>query len=110
MAKGIEVSYVDQIVSRFRLHADSKTVAAKAEQSLERVPALRAIKNLPIAVEDWEWDAEIARRLIELSRRDLRIGHYGAALKLLGQAFATSPQGTVRGVSSRFANLAKRGK
>jgi len=107
MARGIEVSYADQILSRFRLHADSKTVAAKAEQSMERVSALRSLKNLPIAVADWEWEAEVARRLIELSRRDWRAGHYGGALKLLGRAFATSPRGTVSGVSSRVANLAK---
>ncbi len=108
MARGIEVSYVDQILSRFRMHADSKTVTAKEDQSMERVNALRSLKNLPVAVQDWEWDAEMARRLIELSRRELRSRNFGRALKFLGRAFATSPGGTVREASARLSNLARR--
>jgi glycosyltransferase involved in cell wall biosynthesis len=108
MARGVQVGYVDQVLSRFRLHADSKTVAAKAEQSMERISALRSLKNIPVKVTDAEWNAETARRLIELARRDLRGGRYGASFKTLGQAFVTSPGGTIGGVFSRVANLAKR--
>jgi glycosyltransferase involved in cell wall biosynthesis len=97
------VTYLDQMLARFRLHAESKTVGSKEKFRLERVPALRSIKDLPIEVQDWEWDAEQARRLVDVARHAWRLKGHLRALRLLGRALATSPQAAVSEIKRRTA-------
>jgi glycosyltransferase involved in cell wall biosynthesis len=93
LRRGAEVAYVDRVLARFRRHADSKTVGEAHAFRLERVEMLRRLEGLPIAVADWEWDREQARRMVDLARRDLKAGCVRRAVDLLARAMATSPRG-----------------
>ncbi len=106
LAKGLQATYVDESLSRWRYHDMSKTVGFKEKQCLERVPALRRIQGLPVAVQEWEWDAAQARRMADLARRAWRNGNYGAAARLFTTAVATSPRGAAIEVCSRIARRA----
>jgi hypothetical protein len=46
-------------------------------------------------VEDWEWDAEQARRLVDVARHAWRWGGRLRAMRLLARAVATSPSGAL---------------
>jgi glycosyltransferase involved in cell wall biosynthesis len=102
LARRTEVTYVNQTLSRFRLHETSKTVGSKEEFRLERVNALRSFTDLPVAVEPWEWECQQARRLVDVARHAWRHGGRGRALRLLGRALVTSPRGAFQEVSSRL--------
>ena len=102
LALGTPVAYVDQTLSRFRLHDTSKTVGLKEEFRLERVPALRSLTDLPIKVEPWEWEWQQACRLVDVARHAWSQGGRGRALRLMGRALTTSPRGTLREISSRL--------
>jgi glycosyltransferase involved in cell wall biosynthesis len=104
LAGGTPVTYVDQMLARFRLHETSKTVGLKEEFRLERVPALRSLGDLPIKVEPWEWEWQQARRLVDVARHAWRRGGHGMALRLLGRALMTSPRGAFDEVSSRLTS------
>jgi glycosyltransferase involved in cell wall biosynthesis len=95
LMRGLDVTYANHPLARFRLHPDSKTVGSKEKFRLERVPTLRNTKNLPIEVEDWEWDAEQARRLVDVARHAWRWGGRLRAMRLLARAVATSPSGAL---------------
>jgi glycosyltransferase involved in cell wall biosynthesis len=108
LAAGCEVKYVEAILAQARFHPASKTVGSTEDFRLECVPALRAIKNLPVKVEDWEWDAQQARRLVDVARHAWRRGGYIRALNFLRRALTTSPRGTVQEMSNRWsARLAR---
>ena len=106
LADGTPVTYVDQVLARFRLHEASKTVGSKEAFRLERVPALRALKDLPVCVEPWEWDWQQSRRLVDVARHVWRHGARGRAMRLFGRALLTSPRGAWEEINSRF-NRAK---
>ena len=108
LRRGVEVAYVDRTLARFRRHAGSKTVGQAHAFRLERVEMLRRLQGLPIAVEDWEWDREQARRMVDLARRDLKAGGFRRAFELLARAMATSPRGGLREIGEISArNLRK---
>ena len=102
LMRGLPVSHLDQTLSRFRFHSLSKTVALKEDFRLQRVPALRGIENLPVAVQDWEWDAEQARRLVDVARHAWRNGGHLRGMRLLGRAFETSPVGAFNEIRRRL--------
>jgi glycosyltransferase involved in cell wall biosynthesis len=104
------VVYVDCTLSRFRCHPLSKTVGAKKDFRLERVAALRAIKDLPIKVETWEWEAEEARRLVDMARHAWRGGFYTHACSLLRRSLTTSPKGAMGEMERRFKAWARRSR
>ncbi|MBI5383779.1 MAG: glycosyltransferase [Verrucomicrobia bacterium] len=108
LARNIDVTYVDQTLARFRLHEVSKTVGSREAFRLERVPTLRGMKNLPIHVEEWEWDAEQARRLADVARHAWLHGGYGHALALLGRAVVTSPKSVICEISNRLGHRLRR--
>ncbi len=101
LRRNLSVTYVDRVLARFRLHPDSKTIGSKEKFRLERVPALRSIKDLPIEVQDWEWDAEQARRLVDVARHAWRGREYTRAMRLTGRALAASPRAAVLEAVSR---------
>lgn len=103
LMRDLPVVYVDHLIARFRLHPQSKTVGAKEDFRLERVPALRSIKDLPVAVTDSEWDAEQARRLVDVARHAWRLNGHVRAIRLMGRALATSPQAAVSEIGRRAA-------
>ena len=109
LMRGAAVTYVDRPLSRFRCHPESKTVGAKKDFRLERVRALRELKNLPIKVEPWEWEA----------RAGAADGRYGAARvagwllwparpKYFCDSVTTSPRGAISEISRRAAQKVKR--
>ena len=102
LAAGTPVTYVDQVLARFRLHEASKTVGSKEAFRLERVPALRALTDLPIRVEPWEWDCQQSRRLVDVARHVWRHGGRGRAVRLFGRALLTSPRGAWEEIYSRL--------
>jgi hypothetical protein len=95
LMRGAPVRYVDRSLSRFRCHSLSKTTGATKEHRLERVNALRSITGLPIHVETWEWDAEQARRLVDMARHGWRSGSRLRAIKWLGRGLTLSPRGAL---------------
>jgi glycosyltransferase involved in cell wall biosynthesis len=103
LMRDIPVAYLDRPLARFRFHADSKTVGSKEKFRLERVPVLRAIKPMPVPVQDWEWDAEQARRLVDVARHAWRSEGRWRAFRLLGRALATSPRGALSELRRRAA-------
>jgi glycosyltransferase involved in cell wall biosynthesis len=94
LARGVDVTYLDQVLARFRLHDTSKTVGSKEAFRLERVPMLRSLKGLTIEVEDWEWDRQQARRLVDVALNVARSGRFLRGLRLFGEALQLSPAGT----------------
>lgn len=108
LARGLEVSYVDERLGKFRFHGASKTVGATEQFRLERVPTLRAMTGLPVAVSDAEWDEQQARRLVDVAKHAWQRGGHGRALKFLGEAVATSPRGVCAEVGSRLRNKWRR--
>jgi glycosyltransferase involved in cell wall biosynthesis len=94
LARGVDVTYVDRVLARFRLHDTSKTIGSKAAFRLERVPMLRSLKDLAIEVEDWEWDRQQARRLVDVAVNVARSGRLLPGLRLFGEALQLSPVGT----------------
>jgi glycosyltransferase involved in cell wall biosynthesis len=102
LARGLEVSYLDERLAKFRFHGASKTVGATEQFRLERVPTLRGMANLPVAVSNWEWDEQQARRLVDVAKRAWKSGGYGRALRFLSEAMATSPRGVLAEVGSRI--------
>ena len=104
LAAGTPVTYVDQVLARFRLHEASKTVGSKEAFRLERVPALRALKDLPVRVEPWEWDWQQSRRLVDVARHVWRHGARGRAVRLFGRALVTSPRGAWEEINSRLGS------
>jgi hypothetical protein len=60
------------------------------------------MKNLPIAVQDWEWDAEQARRLVDVARHAWRGGGHWRGVRLLGRALSTSPRGAMGEIQRRL--------
>ncbi len=108
LARGLEVSYVDERLGKFRFHGASKTVGATEQFRLERVPTLRAMTGLPVAVSDAEWDEQQARRLVDVAKHAWKRGGHGQALKFLGEAMTTSPRGVCAEVGSRLRNKWRR--
>lgn len=88
---GTGVEYVDAVLARFRFHAASKTVGATEEFRLERVPMLRAMKDLSIAVERWEWNREQAKRLVDVAFHAMRRGDIASGVAFLGRALLCRP-------------------
>jgi glycosyltransferase involved in cell wall biosynthesis len=101
LQRGVEVSYVDRVLARFRYHADSKTVGAKAAFRLERVPMLRSMEGVGVSVSAAEWDAEQARRLVDIGRYLLSRGGLVGGARALGKALVTSPTGAVGAIMCR---------
>ncbi len=101
LMRGLEVSYLDQPLARFRLHDTSKTVGSREQFRLERVPMLRAIPNLPVAVTAAEWDRQQARRLVDVAIGATRGGRVTRGLQLFTRALAHSPCGAVQEVFAR---------
>jgi glycosyltransferase involved in cell wall biosynthesis len=110
LRRGGSVVYLDRVLSRFRCHPLSKTVGARKDFRLERVNALQAIKDLPVKVETWEWEAEKARRLVDMARHAWRGGFRAQAASLLGRSLTTSPTGAMSEVERRFKAWIKRGR
>jgi len=108
LMRGLPVSYLHRTLSRFRFHAVSKTVALKEDFRLQRVPALRSIENLPVAVEDWEWDAEQARRFVDVARHAWRQGGYGRAVRLFGRGLETNAAGAISETWRRLTEMLRR--
>ena len=108
LARGVEVKYVDAVLSQARFHPASKTVGSTEDFRLECVPALRSIENLPVRVEDWEWDAQQARRLVDVARHAWRKRGYVRSMNFLRRALVTSPRGTLQEMLDRWnARLAR---
>ncbi len=101
LMRGLEVSYLDQPLARFRFHDSSKTVGSREQFRLERVPMLRAIPDLPVAVTAAEWDGQQARRLVDLALGATRGGRVTRGLQLFTRALAHSPRGTVQELFAR---------
>ncbi|HEX3716447.1 MAG TPA: glycosyltransferase family 2 protein [Verrucomicrobiae bacterium] len=95
LMRGRPVTYTDQVLARFRSHALSKTIGAKKNFRLERVNALRQIKNLPIKVMPCEWDAEQARRMVDMARHAWKGGEHVRAMKWLSNAFTINAKGAM---------------
>jgi len=102
LARGIEVTCLNQTFAKFRFHGTSKTVGSREEFRLERVPTLRAMANLSIKVEDWEWEQQQARRLVDVARRALGRGDAVKSARLMGQALLASPTGVFQEIQSRL--------
>lgn len=92
LAKGIKVSCLKETLSRFRAHPESKTLGKNKDFRLEKVDALRALRDLPIEVQAAEWDAEQSRRLVDIARHTSRAGKHIRAAAVLSRAIYTSPQ------------------
>lgn len=101
LMRGLEVSYLDQPLARFRFHDTSKTVGSREQFRLERVPMLRAIPNLPVSVTAAEWDRQQARRLFDVALGAARGGRVKRGLQLLVRSLATSPCGAVQELFGR---------
>lgn len=101
LMRGLEVTTLDQPLARFRLHGDSKTVGSREQFRLERVPMLRAIKNLPISVKPSEWDREQARRLVDVAFVAARSGRLPRGCQLFAQSLCTSPLGAIQELATR---------
>jgi glycosyltransferase involved in cell wall biosynthesis len=101
LQRGVDTAYVRSTLARFRFHNESKTVGATEAFRLERVPMLRAMKELSIGVEDWEWDREQAKRLVDVARHALGGGHVFRGVGFLGRAFRHSPSTVIREVWNR---------
>jgi len=95
---GLQVTYVDQLLARFRFHDASKTVSEVNEFRLQRVDMLRKMEGLPVRVREWEWNREQARRLADLARRELKMRHVRMAASFMARAILTSPLGTIQEV------------
>jgi glycosyltransferase involved in cell wall biosynthesis len=102
LARNVEVTCIDQVLARFRLHGSSKTVGSKEAFRLERVPTLRKMEGLPVKVTDREWDTQQARRLVDVGISAARNGRKGHGLRLLGRALRLSPLGATAEVARRF--------
>ena len=103
---GAHVSYITQLLARFRFHDNSKTVGAREQFRLERVPMLRAIPDLPVAVTGAEWDRQQARRLLDVAIGAARGGRISRGAQLLTQAVSTSPVGAAQELLSRCFSCA----
>lgn len=101
LMRGLEVSYLDQPLARFRFHDTSKTVGSREQFRLERVPMLRAIPNLPVAVTAAEWDRQQARRLVDVAIGATRGGRVTRGLQLFARSLATSPRGATQELFKR---------
>ncbi|HEX4121054.1 MAG TPA: glycosyltransferase family 2 protein [Verrucomicrobiae bacterium] len=101
LMRNLEVVYVDAPLSRFRYHAASKTTGNSKNCRLERIPALRSMANQPVPVEDWEWDEEQARRIVDIARHAWRTDGAFEALRYIGRALKTSPVGTMQEIGRR---------
>lgn len=101
LMRGLEVSYVDRPLARFRFHDMSKTVGSREQFRLERVPMLRAIPDLPIAVTAAEWDRQQARRLVDVAIGAARGGRVTRGLQLFARSLATSPCGATQELFAR---------
>ena len=95
LMRGVSVAYVNRATSRFRCHPMSKTVGSEKDFRLERVNALREIKDLPVKVQPWEWEAEQARRMVDMARHAWQSGARLHSLRWLARALALSPRGTI---------------
>ncbi len=93
LMRGVEVSYLDRALARFRFHEASKTVGAREAFRLERVPMLRSIPDLPIPVAAGEWDAQQARRLVDVALGAARRGQFSRGAQLLARSLSISPAG-----------------
>ncbi|HMJ89704.1 MAG TPA: glycosyltransferase family 2 protein [Candidatus Acidoferrum sp.] len=96
LMRGLEVTYIEQPLARFRLHETSKTVGSREQFRLERVPMLRSIPNLPVAVSDAEWDRQQARRLFDVALTAARGGRIKRGFQLFARSLATSPSGATQ--------------
>lgn len=101
LMRGLDVTYLEQPLARFRFHDTSKTVGSREQFRLERVPMLRAIPNLPVAVTAAEWDRQQARRLVDVAIGATRGGRLKRGLQLFARSLATSPSGALGEVFSR---------
>ncbi len=110
LMRGGSVIYVDRALSRFRCHPMSKTVGSKKDFRLERVAALRAIKDLPIKVEAWEWEAEQARRMVNMALHAWRNGGHLHSFRWMARALALSPGGALAETLLRVRRRLSRGK
>jgi hypothetical protein len=104
LARGLEVSYVDDVLAKFRFHGASKTVGATEQFRLERVPMLRAMTGLPVTASAREWDEQQARRLVDVAKHAWKRGGRGRALKFMGEALTTSPRGVCTEIGARLRN------
>lgn len=101
LMRGINVSYIDDILARFRFHSNSKTVGQSEEFRIERVEMLRNIPDLPIQVSPKEWNYQQAIRLIDVAKHAIVNGSCWKGLKLFSRALVTSPSGTFHEICSR---------
>lgn len=101
LQRDISVIYVDATLAKFRFHSHSKTVGATEEFRLERVPMLRSMNDVPIMVEDWEWDREQAKRLVDVARHALGRGDVRTGLKFMAHALQESPFAAMREACGR---------
>lgn len=101
LREGTEVIYVDEVLARFRFHETSKTVGSTVDFRLERIPMLSGLKDLPVHVEEWEWQAQQSVRLVDVARRSYASGNVRAALRLLGKAFITCPTCAFKELTAR---------
>jgi hypothetical protein len=108
LASGLNVTYLDQALARFRHHPASKTVGATHDFRLERVPTLQAMKDLPVSVTEAEWNEQQARRLFDVARRSWKSGSHTQSLRLLGRAIMTSPEGFFSEIGSRIRQKCRR--
>ena len=104
LARGLEVSYVDDVLAKFRFHGASKTVGATEQFRLERVPMLRAMTGLAVTASAREWDEQQARRLVDVAKHAWKRGGRGRALKFMGEALTTSPRGVCTEIGARLRN------
>jgi len=108
LQRGLAVKHIDEPLTRFRVHPDSKTMGETEEFRLERVPMLRGMTDLHVDVSNREWNRQQARRLVDVGKHALCRGAIISGIRLLGRAFLTSPVGTLREVCGRVAARAFR--
>lgn len=104
LMSGVEVAYVDQVLSRFRSHPLSKTTGTGKGFRLEKIEALRSIRDLPVGVTDAEWNAEAARRLVDMARHAWRGGALGTAVGFMAKAMVSSPGAAGAEIRRRYRN------
>lgn len=86
-------------LARFRIHGASKTgTAGHPRFRLERIRAIRRLRNLPIIVPDHELSEDLARTLVGCARLDAGEGRYIVAGARLAEALWLSRRETMAAI------------
>ena len=101
LQEGVKVCYVERTLGRYRFHSASKTVAETSKFRLERVTMLRGVADLGVTVWPWEWEAEQARRLLDVGKGMMRSGDLLGGIRHVFKAMQTSPRGAVEEIARR---------